>query len=162
VADRESPEFLESFSALSRSLRGVAAQAYAALEVGSTQAKFLRHIGLGGRLSQADLARATATDPTLAGRALETLIERGWVRRKRSQADRRQYVLELSASGQRVRARVEAERARIAARIMAALDDRDRADFERIAAKLHAAFEPAASAGAPRVARAVAARRARP
>ena len=142
-------------------MRGVAAQAYAALEVGSTQAKFLRYIGGGGPLSQADLARATATDPTLAGRALETLIERGWVRRKRSEADRRQYLLELSAAGQRVRARVEAERARIAARMAAVLDDRDRADFDRIAAKLHAAFEPVAAPDAPRPGRAVAARRPR-
>ena len=161
MARREPDEFLESFSALARCLRALAGRTYATFEVGSTQAKFLRYIGRGGPLSQADLARATATDPTLAGRALETLIERGWVRRKRSEADRRQYLLELSAAGQRVRARVEAERARIAARMAAVLDDRDRADFERIAAKLHAAFEPAAATDAPRPGRAVAARRSR-
>jgi hypothetical protein len=52
-------------------------------------------------ISQADLARATDTDPRLTGRALETLLLRGWVRRKRSKEDRREYILELGALVQR-------------------------------------------------------------
>jgi hypothetical protein len=74
-------------------------------------------------------------------RALETLVERGWVRRKRSEVDRRQYVLELTASGQRLRERVEGARAGIIERLANALDDRDVADFDRIAMKILAAFE---------------------
>ena len=80
--------------------------------MGSTQARFLRHIGDHSRSSQADLARATASDPTLTGRVLQSLIARGWVVRRRSDEDRRQYLLELSASGRRARARVEAARMR--------------------------------------------------
>src|SRR5580704_20276 len=87
VARREPGEFLERFGTLSRCLRSAAAQSYATLDVGATQAKFLRHIGRHSRISQADLSRATATDPALTGRALETLIERGWVRRERSEED---------------------------------------------------------------------------
>jgi DNA-binding MarR family transcriptional regulator len=132
---------MESFSALSRCLRAVAAQAYAAFEVGSTQAKFLRYIGRHSRISQADLARATVTAPTLTGRALETLIERGWVRRKRSEDDRRQYLLELTASGQRARARVEEARQGIVDRIGTVLDARDIEDFDRIAKKILSALE---------------------
>jgi DNA-binding MarR family transcriptional regulator len=135
-------QVMETFSALTRAVRAAAAQTYATFEVGSTQAKFVRHIGRQSRLSQADLARATASDPTLTGRVLETLIERGWVRRERSRDDRRQYVLELSASGRRACKRVEAARHQIARRMLAALDDRDVRDFERIARKLRAAFEP--------------------
>lgn len=141
MAPRERGEFLESLSALSRCLRSVAAQTYATFEVGSTQAKFLRYIGRHSRISQADLARATATDPALTGRALETLVGRGWVRRTRSEEDRRQYVLELAASGQRARKRVEQARERIAARIATVLDERDIEDFDRIAKKILAAFE---------------------
>ena len=118
----------------------VAAQEYAALELGTTQAKFLRYIGRHSAISQADLARATQTDPALTGRALETLIERGWVRRTRSKEDRRQYILELSAAGQRVRKRVEDARSRAAARMVAALDESELDAFERIARKLVAAF----------------------
>jgi DNA-binding MarR family transcriptional regulator len=134
-------EFYESFGAVTRCLRSVAAQAYATFEVGSAQAKFLRHIGRHSRISQADLARATATAPTLTGRALETLVERGWVRRKRSEEDRREYVLELTPSGQRARERVEEARAGIIDRIAKALDERDVEDFDRIAKKILAEFE---------------------
>ncbi len=133
-------EFFESFGAVSRCLRSVAAQAYAQFEVGSTQAKFLRYIGRDSRISQADLARATDTAPTLTGRALETLVARGWVRRKRSDEDRRQYVLELTASGQRARERVNGARDGVIERIGAVLDERDLRDFDRIAKKILAAF----------------------
>lgn len=124
-----------------RCVRSAAAQAYGAFDVGSAQAKFLRHIGRHSRISQADLARATDTAPTLTGRALEPLVERGWVRRKRSEEDRRQYVLELTAAGQRARERVEEARDEIIERIGAALDDKDIEDFDRIAKKILAAFE---------------------
>jgi len=119
----------------------MAGRTYSTFEVGSTQAKFLRHIGRNSRISQADLARATATDPTLTGRALETLIERGWVRRSNSEEDRRQYVLELTPAGQRTRKKVDEARRRIAVQMTAVLDDQDLEDFERIAGKLLAALD---------------------
>lgn len=150
MARREPDEFLESFSALARCLRAVAGRAFATFEVGSTQAKFLRHIGRNSRLSQADLARATATDPTLTGRALETLIERGWVRRSNSEEDRRQYVLELTAAGQRIRKKVEEARRKIAVEMTAVLDDADLEDFDRIARKLLAALDDPGEDGADR------------
>ncbi len=149
MARRDPHEFVESFGAMSRSIRSVAAQAYATFEVGSAQAKFLRYIGRNSRISQADLARATATAPTLTGRALETLIERGWVRRKRSEEDRREYILELTASGQRTRERVEKAREGIVDRIAAVLDERDLADFDRIAKKILAAFGTSAEPAPP-------------
>ncbi len=144
MARRDTHEFYERLSAVTRCIRAVAAEAYATFEVGSAQAKFLRHIGRHSRISQADLARATATAPTLTGRALETLVERGWVRRKRSEEDRRQYVLELTASGQRTRDRVEEARNGIIERITKVLDERDVEDFDRIARKILAAFEGSA------------------
>ncbi|HUB09729.1 MAG TPA: MarR family transcriptional regulator [Myxococcales bacterium] len=145
MAVRDPAEFYERLGAVTRCLRAAAAQAYAAFDLGTAQAKLLRHIGRSSRLSQADLARATRTAPTLTGRALEPLIEKGWVRRKRSEADRREYLLELSAAGRRLCARVEAARGAIIAQVGEALDERDRADFERIAGKILAAFEGAAA-----------------
>jgi len=143
VARRRDPtEFIETFIALARCLRGVAAQAYATAELGSTQAKFLRVIGRQSPISQAELARETATDPTLAGRVLQNLIERGLVRRERSAEDRREYVLELGPDGQRARGRVEKLSAQLAARVVAVLDERDLDDFERVARKILAAFDP--------------------
>ena len=142
MARREPVEFIENFGALSRSLRAVAAHEYATLELGATQAKFVRYIGKNSAISQADLARATQTDPASTGRALESLVERGWVHRTRSEEDRRQYVLELSAAGQRIRKRVEEARSRAAERVVAMLDESDLDAFERITRKLLAAFPP--------------------
>jgi DNA-binding MarR family transcriptional regulator len=141
VARPDPHAFYERFSEVTKRVRAVAEEAFASFEVGSTQAKFLRHIGLHSQLSQADLARATGTAPTLTGRALESLIERGWVRRKRSQEDRREYLLELTASGHRVREKVERARDQIIRRIGEELDERDVADFDRIARKVLAALE---------------------
>jgi len=45
----------------------VSALPYGNVEIGSTQAKFLRHIGQHAPISQAGLARATGTDPPSPG-----------------------------------------------------------------------------------------------
>jgi DNA-binding MarR family transcriptional regulator len=74
------------------------------------------------------------------GRALGPLLERGLVRRERSDEDRREYVLELAPAGKRARARIEKVRARLHARVVAPLDERDLDDFDRIAKKILAAF----------------------
>ncbi len=141
MARRRDPnEFIDRFSALKRCLSAVAAQAYATADMGATQAKFLRQIGRQSGISQAELARATSTDPTLTGRVLSALVARGLVRRKRSAEDRREYVLELAAPGKRAQARVEKLHGQIAARVVAALEDRDVDDFDRIVQKVLAAF----------------------
>jgi DNA-binding MarR family transcriptional regulator len=140
VPKRGSREFIDNFGSVTRCLRAVAGEAYAAFEVGTAQAKLLRHIGSAGRISQADLARATQTAPTLTGRALETLVRRGWVRRKRSEEDRREYELELTAAGHRIRDQVEEARDGIVTRVAAVLDAEDCEDFDRIAKKILGAF----------------------
>jgi DNA-binding MarR family transcriptional regulator len=136
----EPNDFVERLRALLRCLRAATATTRASLDLGLTQARFLRYIGRNSGISQADLARATESDPTLTGRILETLIERDLVRRNRSAEDRRQYVLELTLAGQRLRRKVEQSHQRIAAQIQQVLDPRDREDFDRIAGKLLWAF----------------------
>ncbi len=130
-----------------RCLRAVAEQAYATFEVGSAKAKFLRHIGHHSRISQADLARATMTAPTLTGRAIAPLVKRGWVRRKRSEEYRREYVLERTAAGKRACERVVAAREDIIERLAKVLDEGDLEDFDRISEKILAAFEASAEPG---------------
>jgi DNA-binding MarR family transcriptional regulator len=141
---RDPIQFIEAFGGLWRCLMSLSDETYAAEKLWSTQARFLRLIGQHRGMSQADLARATDTAPTLTGRLLQTLLQRGLVRRTRSKEDRREFVLELGATGQRMRRRVEEARARFAARVVAVLDERDLQDFERIAKKLFDAFGPPA------------------
>jgi DNA-binding MarR family transcriptional regulator len=144
---KDPTEFIDTFVALRRCITSHAAQAYSTVGLGSTQAKFLRHIGRHGRISQAELARATGTDPTLTGRILQTLIERDLVTRQRSEEDRREYVLELGAEGRKARSRVEKLREQLAARVVAALDDRDLDDFDRISAKILGALNASTDVG---------------
>ncbi len=141
VRRRNPTEFFDTFGAVKKRISALAADAYAAVGLGSMQAKLIRQIGKHERMSQAELARATASDPTLIGRTLSALIERGMVRRERSNEDRREYVLELTAAGRRAREQIEKLRTMLAGRIAEALDDRDLEDFKRIANKLLVALE---------------------
>lgn len=118
----------------------VSDEAYAAEKLWSTQARFLRYVGAHPGISQAELARATDTAPTLTGRLLRTLLQRGLVRRTRSRKDRREYALELGVAGRHMRRRVEDARGRFATRVVSVLDGRDLQDFDRIAKKLFDAF----------------------
>ncbi len=52
-------------------------------------------------LSQQDLARRMGLDPTLIGQIVDELEERDLARRDRDPADRRRYVLGLTATGRR-------------------------------------------------------------
>jgi DNA-binding MarR family transcriptional regulator len=137
---RDPLEFLETYASLKRTLTALAQDAYAQQEVGVLQAKCVRHIGVAGSISQAELARRTDSDPALTGRALATLIDRGWVKRERSEADRREYVLQLSPSGKRAQERIERARQEFAAKIVAVLDERDAEDFARITQKVLSAL----------------------
>ena len=135
MSRQEAEAFIERFAAVKKRITALAAQAYATAGVGALQAKLLRRIGR-GITSQAELARATDSDPPLVGRAVQTLISRGLVRRSRSVEDRREYVLALTPSGRRLFERVTALRDELGDRIVGGLDDRDLHDFERIARKV--------------------------
>ncbi len=140
ASERDPEAFVELFGAVKKQFAAHAAQLYAEAGVGPLQAKLLRHIGKNSRISQAELARATSSDPALIGRTLQTLMERDLVRRERSDEDRREYVLELSPAGKKLRARIERLRAQLVARFTRTLDARDFDDFARIAEKLIAAL----------------------
>jgi len=141
MKSRDPTAFIDTFGSMRRRITALAANAYAAADVGPMQAKLVRHIGKRSPISQAELARVTESDPTLTSRTLQVLIERGLVRRERSGEDRREYVLQLTAAGKRTQARIEKLRSDLAAQIVGALDERDLADFDRIAQKILAATD---------------------
>lgn len=136
MATRRPIQFLEKFGELRRRLSGVVDEVYAPLGIGATQAKLLRAVGESGHSSQAELARATGTDPAATGRALRTLLDRRWVQRRRSREDRRAFSLELTQEGEALLAEVLVAREALHSRVNACLDERDLAAFNRIAKKL--------------------------
>jgi DNA-binding MarR family transcriptional regulator len=141
MSRRDPTAFIDTFGAVRRRISALAAQAYAGADLGPMQAKLLRHLGKHAPISQAELARITDSDPALAGRVLAALIERGLIVRERSEVDRREYVLELTAAGRRLRDRIEKLRSELAGRIVGALDARDLDDFDRIARKILAGID---------------------
>ncbi len=134
-------DFMDLFGLLKRRLRALAAEVYATAGMAPTAGRFVRHIGRHARTSQAELARATDTDPALTGRTLQLLVDEGLVRRERSEQDRRELLLELTAAGRRAGARFDKARDDLARRIAAVLDERDLRDFERIVHKVLAALD---------------------
>jgi len=133
---RDEEEFFDTYRSLKRYLTTLVGQAYAELGLGTTQVRLLEHIAANAGVSQAELSRATESDPALTGRALQTLVDRKWVLRTHSPDDRRAYVLQIGAGGRRVLDRVEKLRIRLGAKVVTLLDERDLADFERIVARI--------------------------
>jgi DNA-binding MarR family transcriptional regulator len=109
--------------------------------------KILRQVAETPGMTQADLARAIATDPALMGRALRGLISRGALRRKRSTVDARAYVIELGPRGLALLERVNEASAKLVERVSVLLDTRDLVDFDRIAKKLIAGLGEGSGAG---------------
>jgi DNA-binding MarR family transcriptional regulator len=69
--------------------------------------KIMRVIGFFGPLSATELGSRTSLDPDKITRAVDVLVQRGYVIRKDDEADRRRVVLTLSAKGRRVYDRIE-------------------------------------------------------
>jgi len=129
-------EFIDSFLGMKRVVALVLCRATAKLGVGQAQVALLRELGRSGAATQATLARATMIDPSAAGRTFTAMARKGWIRRKRGREDRRESYVELTASGKRLVAQVEAVYAETAATMGALLDARDVAALERIRVKL--------------------------
>ena len=139
---RPSPdEFLASLGGLVEAVRAAAAAAYGGIEVTPTQAKLLQALAKNAPVSQASLSRSTGVDAALTGRVVETLLNQGCLRRKRSASDRRQYLLELSAKGQRIAERIDVARSFFVANVDAALEDEDYAALERVFKKIRHALD---------------------
>ena len=136
--------FLDIFVETKRVVSLVAVRMMAPLGLGRAQVALLRELGRSGPATLSALAHATVLDPSAAARSLTVLSNRGWIRRRRGELDRRESYVELTARGRRFVTRVEATYSDIARLLGTRLDHRDIADLERICAKLSPlAAEPA-------------------
>lgn len=124
-----------------RAVRSAAAVVYDGLGVTPTQGKLLQALNKApSSTSQAQLAKQLGIDAALAGRVVDELHGRGFVRRKKSPDDARRYVVELSAAGQRKAAACDAAFAGVFARVDAALSDDDAAAFAAAVERIKAAL----------------------
>lgn len=137
--------FLETFVETKRVVSLIATRLTAPLGLGRAQLALLRELGRSAPATQGALAQATALDPSATARSLAMLSNRGWIRRRRGELDRRESYVELTANGRRLSARVEAHYAAVAEVLGGPLNERDVADLARICAKLAPLAEQQAS-----------------
>jgi len=100
--------------------------------------------------TQVSLARAIAVDPSFMVRMIDDLQARGLVRRKRSETDRRQVIVSITAAGSRALGPLDAAYGRLAEAVERELTAADRTAFLRITEKMCRSLDAlAARAPAP-------------
>jgi DNA-binding MarR family transcriptional regulator len=98
-----------------------------------------------GPSSQRDLGARLRQDPSDVVSLLDDLQRRDLVRRERDPDDRRRHRVSITAAGRRALATAQRAVARREDVLLAALDDRERAELHRLAAKALAGADPRAT-----------------
>jgi DNA-binding MarR family transcriptional regulator len=109
-ARRVSPEERvgQRLSVIAKRLDQALAAMHVKLGISVNNWKIMSVIASFGPLSATVLGARTSLDPDKVTRAVDTLVDRGYVIRKHDEADRRRVVLTLSAKGRRAHVRIEA------------------------------------------------------
>lgn len=124
-----------------RSLRDPLAASCAELDLSAPQVHTLLALGHEGPLPMGDLARRVAiTEKTVTG-MVDRLQRDGLVERRRDEADRRVIRVALTARGEALARRLDAEVLQAITRLLARLDAADRRDLFRIIEKLTESLE---------------------
>lgn len=129
-------------SVLSNRISQNIAQGYAErFGIGITEWRVIAILGRDAGLSANAVAERTAMDKVAVSRAVARLLERGLLQRDTHGDDRRRSVLELSAAGYAVYAEVVPVARDYERRLLAPLDDAERAMLDALLKKLAAATE---------------------
>lgn len=106
----------------------------------------MRRVISEGPIRVTDLARDLGLDPSTISRHLRVIEGRGWVERRPDSVDRRATLVAATEEGQTIVARLETERRRLLAEVLAGWDDHDRELLfdltERFAADLGDHIQP--------------------
>lgn len=98
-------------------------------------------LGRFGPLSANGVAEKTQMDKVRVSRAVSRLVAAGRVSRRIDRLDRRRSILALTAAGEAVHREIVPHAERVEARLLAGLDDAERATLDRLLAKLEARAE---------------------
>jgi DNA-binding MarR family transcriptional regulator len=129
-------------SVLSNRVSQCIAQAYAErFGIGITEWRVIAVLGRDCGLSANAVAERTAMDKVAVSRAVARLLERGLLQRDTHGDDRRRSVLELSEAGYGIYDEVVPVARGYEQRLLAPLDDAERAQLDRLLTKLATATE---------------------
>ena len=109
-------------------------------DISGRQAAILREIGACGPVTQVGLARATASDPSALVRTLDDFEKREFVERHRSELDRREMLVSLTAKGRKVLGPLDVAHKRLADATEAALSGDERRAFVALAEKIRSSL----------------------
>jgi DNA-binding MarR family transcriptional regulator len=109
-------------------------------DISGRQAAILREIGSCGPVTQVGLARATASDPSALVRILDDLAKREFVERHRSETDRREMLVSLTAKGRKVLGPLSIAHKRLADATAAGLTGDERRVFVALAEKIRSSL----------------------
>jgi DNA-binding MarR family transcriptional regulator len=144
-----STNVLDAIIQLRRAVARAAALTFSG-DISGRQAAILREIGACGPVTQVGLARATASDPSALVRILDDFEKREFVERRRSESDRREMLVSLTAKGRKVLGPLDMAHKRLADATAAALTGEERRVFvvlaEKIRSSLAARVESVSSA----------------
>ena len=134
-----STNVLDAIIQLRRALARMAALTFTG-DISGLQAVILREIGARGPVTQVGLARATAKDPSALVRILDDLEKREFVERRRSESDRREMLVSLTAKGRKVLGPLDVAHKRLADAAAAALTGDERRVFVALAEKIRSSL----------------------
>jgi DNA-binding MarR family transcriptional regulator len=95
-------------------------------------------LGRFGPLSANGVAEKTQMDKVRVSRAVARLLAVGRVSRRTDRADRRRSILALTSAGEAIHREIVPHAERVEARLLAGLDEAERAMLDRLIAKLEA------------------------
>jgi DNA-binding MarR family transcriptional regulator len=98
-------------------------------------------LGRFGPLSANGVAEKTQMDKVRVSRAVARLMAAGRVSRRTDRMDRRRSILALTAAGEAIHREIVPHAERVEARLLAGLDEVERAALDRLLAKLEARAE---------------------
>lgn len=129
MVDISTIRLLESFGRFRRGLNLTFSQALKEIGLGIKQGQFLRYLEKNGRASQADLSRATLTDPAAVNRALDSLEKKGWVTRADDPWDRRRWAVQLTGEGRKTAKKVDLLYRRLAEKVFSVFSSAEKKNF---------------------------------
>jgi DNA-binding MarR family transcriptional regulator len=134
-----STNVLDAIIQLRRAVARMAALTFTA-DISGRQAGILRELGACGPVTQVGLARATACDPSAMVRILDDFEKREFVERRRSESDRREMLVSLTAKGRKLLGPLDVAHKRLADATAAALTGDERRVFVALAEKIRSSL----------------------
>jgi DNA-binding MarR family transcriptional regulator len=132
VEHDESSSVSDLFWAVARRLRVASRETLAPWDVTPSQLRALGTLMRHGAARPGELAKHLGIAPRSATEVVDSLEERGLVRRETDPADRRATLVVVTDAGRALGAAVRRTRAAEADRVFAGLGDADRAELERL------------------------------